>query len=216
MTNATKSIFTCMAPSLRSESGQTQAPPPSFMTRNNNTMPHTPAFPAFGLQRRQLLGGFLAAGAVQLAPWALAAAPAATASPGFMALSRYLTERDDLNPGLAARLQAAWQELDNKFGANVDALWQWVQANQVALADLNTRIKAEKPELAHVPGQLMQAWWLGIAGSGHDTRVVAYEFALNAQLVAGKLRPPSYLYGLHGSWTSNPTQFDIKLVNRLS
>lgn len=177
-------------------------------------MPYTPAFPAFGLKRRQLLGGFVAVGAMQLAPWALAAPPVATASAGFMALSRYLTERDDLNPGLAARLQAGWQALDDKFGAQVDALWQWVQANQVALADLNTRMKAEKAELAHVPGQLMQAWWLGIAGSGHDTRVVAYEFALNAQLVAGKLRPPSYLYGLHGSWTSNPTTFDIRLVNR--
>ena len=179
-------------------------------------MPHTPSFPAFGLRRRHLLGGFLAASAVQIAPWAWATAistpsgPAA-ASPAFMALSAYLTARDDLNPRLAARMQAALQSLNAEFTAQADALWQWVDAGKVTLAELNTRLKAEKPELATVPGQIMQVWYMGIAGSGVNTRVVAYEYALNAQTVADKLKPPTYSYGTYGSWTSNPTKFDLQL-----
>lgn len=178
-------------------------------------MPHTPSFPAFGLRRRHLLGGLLAASAVQVAPWALAAATSAaaapSASPAFMALSRYLTERDDLNAGLAARMQAAVQSLNAEFAAQTDALWQWVDAGKVPLAELNARLKAEKPELAAVPGQIMQVWYMGIAGSGVNTRVVAYEYALNAQTVADKLKPPTYSYGMYGSWTSNPTTFDLRL-----
>ncbi len=176
-------------------------------------MPHT-SFPVFGLQRRQLLGGLALAGAVQLAPWAAAISPAApppSASPSFMALSRYLTERSDLSPNLAARMQAALQGLNSAFVTQADALWQWINSNHVPLAELNARLKADMPALAAIPGQVMQAWYMGIVGSGAQSRVVAYEYALNAQVVSDKLKPPTYSYGLHGSWTSNPSTADLKL-----
>ena len=118
--------------------------------------------------------------------------------------------RDDLNPRLGARLQAALQALDPRFGPQASALWQWITNGQVALAQLNARLQAEQPDLAALPGQVMQAWYLGIAGSGTRTRVVAYEFALNAQTVADKLKPPTYSYGLYGSWTRNPTTFNLQ------
>lgn len=180
-------------------------------------MTSKPAFPAFGLSRRQMLGGFIAAAAVQVLPWAkaadvLAGANASSAAtPAFTALSRYLTERDDLNASLAARMQAALQSLNTEFSAQADVLWQWVDSGKVTLAELNTRLKAEKPELVAIPGQIMQAWYMGIAGSGTKTRVVAYEYALNAQTVADKLKPPTYAYGSYGSWSSNPTKFDLQL-----
>lgn len=175
-------------------------------------MPCT-TFPAFGWQRRQLLGGLLAWGGVQLLPWA-ASAPASppAASAAFVALSAYLTERQDLNPRLAARLQAALVELDPAFGVRVETLWQWLQAQRVGLSDLDQRLKAEQPELADLPTQLMQSWYLGIASKGAHSRVVAYEYALNAQLVSDKLRPPTYAYGGYGSWSSNPTTFDLRRV----
>lgn len=168
-------------------------------------------YPSFGLQRRHLLGGVLAAGAVQLAPLSWAAAPAEpTASGAFLALSQYLTERSNLSPRMAARLQAGWQALDSAFAANVEALWQWLQTNQVSLAQLNARLKAEQPALAAVPGQVMQAWYLGIVGSGREARALAYEFALNAQTVADKLRPPTYAYGVYGSWSHNPASYQLQ------
>ena len=173
-------------------------------------MTPTPSFPAFGLRRRHVLGGFLAASALHVTPFAMAAAP--VASPAFMALSKFLTAREDLNPAMGARMQAAWQELDDKFSTNVDALWQWIQAEQIALGDLKARMTAEKPELAKVPAQVMQVWWQGIAGDGTKVRVVTYEHALNAEAVADKLRPPSYAYGNYASWSANPTTFNLQRV----
>ena len=172
-------------------------------------MTTTPQFPPFGLQRRHLLGGALAAGVVQLAPWSWAATPAADAG-SFMALSRYLTERDDLSARLGARMQATLQALDARCIEQAQALWQRIDASQVPLGQLNARLKAEQPALAGIPGQVMQVWYLGIAGSGSQARVVAYEFALNAQTVADKLKPPTYAYGTYGSWTRNPTTFNLQ------
>lgn len=131
-----------------------------------------------------------------------------------MALSRYLTERDDLHQAQGARLLAALNALDGKFNDKLEALWKWIGANQVALVELNARLKAEQPELAAVPMNVMQVWYQGIAGSGTATRVVAYEYALNAQVVADWLRPPSYVYGVYGSWVRNPTTFKLQLQNR--
>ena len=176
-------------------------------------MTSTPSFPSFGLQRRHLLGGALAVSMVQMAPLSWAAAPAG-ASSSFMALSQYLTARSDLHPKLAARMQAALQALDGQFNAQVDALWSWIDSQQVALNDLTARVKAERPELAGVPVQVMQVWYLGVAGSGTKARAVTYEFALNAQTVSDKLKPPTYAYGSYGSWTSNPTQFNLKRIHK--
>lgn len=175
-------------------------------------MTSTPQFPSFGLQRRHLLGGALAASAVQLAPSSWAATASTAASESFMQLSQYLTARNDLSTKLGARMQAALQALDSQFMTQADALWQWIQSQNVALEQLHTRVQAEKPELASVPMYVMQVWYLGIAGSGNQTRVVAYEFALNAQTVADKLKPPTYSYGVYGSWTANPTKFNLQRI----
>lgn len=129
-----------------------------------------------------------------------------------MALSQYLTARNDLSAKLGARMQAALQALDSQFSAQADALWSWIQSQNIALDQLHARLKAEKPDLAAVPAQVMQVWYLGIAGSGAHTRVVAYEFALNAQTVSDKLKPPTYSYGVYGSWTANPTKFNLQRI----
>lgn len=174
-------------------------------------MTQTTSYPSFGLQRRHLLGAGLAMGMAQLAPWSWAAQPAAKTN-SFLDFSRYLTERDDLSAKLGARMLAALQSLDGKFSERLDAMWNWVQGEKVPLAQLNERLKAAKPEWADVPGQVMQAWYLGIVGGGTQAKVVTYEFALNAQTVSDKLRPPSYSYGVYGSWTSNPTTFNLQRI----
>lgn len=179
-------------------------------------MTSTPSFPSFGLQRRHLLGGALAVSMVQMAPLSWATAPVPATASSFMALSQYLTARSDLNPKLAARMQSALQALDGQFNAQVDALWSWIDSQHVALDELTTRVKAEQPALAHVPAQVMQVWYLGVAGSGTKARAVTYEFALNAQTVSDKLKPPTYAYGSYGSWTSNPTQFNLKRIPTLA
>lgn len=166
-------------------------------------------FPSFGLRRRSMLAAALSAGALHWLPSTQAAAP--EAAPSFMALSSYLTERTNLDTAIGARLLVALNELDAAMGAKLDALWQWIHSSNVPLAQLNDRLKAEKPEWVGLAQQVMQVWYQGIAGEGVKTRVVTYEYALNAQVVADKLRPPSYVYGGYGSWSANPTTFDLKL-----
>lgn len=170
-------------------------------------------------QRRQFVTGLLVLGVAQIAPWALATSPAPTptpapaaASPAFLALSHYLTEREGLNPRLAARMQAALQALDASFATKAEALWRWIDGQRIPLAAFDGRLKAEQPELAATAEQTMQVWVLGIAGADFQTRVLAFEYALNAQLVADKLKPPTYAYGLPGSWSLNPNSFDLKLA----
>lgn len=166
-------------------------------------------YPVFGLRRRHVLGGALAMGALASLRWADAATPDA-ASASFMALSAYLTERQNLDAAIGARLLAAQKAVDSSVPAKLDALWAWVSSQQVPLADLNARVAADKPAFAGLAAQVMQLWYQGIAGSGTNTRVVNYEYALNAQVVGDKLRPPSYAYGGYGSWASNPTTFALK------
>lgn len=129
-----------------------------------------------------------------------------------MALSQYLTERSELSSRLAARLLAALEAQHAGLGEQMSVLWKWISTNQVALANLNTRLKAERPELAGLPGDVMQAWYLGIVGTGLQAKAVTYEFALNAQTVSDKLRPPSYAYGVYGSWASNPNTFNLQRI----
>lgn len=168
------------------------------------------SFPAISLSRRQILGSFLAVSAIQFAPVAFANTTAVNAN--FMALSRYLTERDDLSSILGSRLQIALQSLNGGFIEQVDALLLWINNNKITLDDLNNRLSAEKPDLQMLPRAIMQAWYMGIAGSGENTRVVAYEYALNAQLVSAYLKPPTYSYGLYGSWTADPDKVKLKLA----
>lgn len=180
-------------------------------------MHSTPLFPAFGLSRRRILGGALVAGVAGLVPWALAqTAASGTVSQAsvdaFMGLSKHLTELSDLDAGMGARLLAAHLQLDPSWGERMQALWAWVQAEQVGLAQLNEALKAQPADWAKLPSEVMQGWYQGFLGAGKSTRVVAYEFALNARTVSDKLKPPSYVYGGYGSWTVNPASVQLKAV----
>lgn len=127
-----------------------------------------------------------------------------------MGLSRHLTERSDLDAGMGARLLAAHLQLDPAWGERMQALWAWVQAVQLGLAQLNEALKAQPADWAKLPAQLMQGWCLGIVGDDKNTRVVAYAFALNARTVSDQLKPPTYAYGGYGSWTVNAASVRLK------
>ncbi len=46
---------------------------------------------------------------------------------------------------------------------------------------------------------------MGIVGSKQRARCLAFETALNAEIVADVLKPPTYAYGPYGSWGRKPT-----------
>lgn len=66
-----------------------------------------------------------------------------------------------------------------------------------------------------MPRKVAMAWFMGVVGSGAQARCLAYEHALNAQIVADVLKPPTYAYGTYGSWARNPTVELKKEVNNV-
>lgn len=154
--------------------------------------------------RRMVLGALLSAPVAALVPWALAEPVADAASGAFLALSALIAGRQSLDRVQAARLYAALAADDAAFAANAQALLALVNERGLDAATLQKTLDEDKPALAGVPRQVATAWFAGIVGSGARARCLAYETALNAEIVADVLKPPSYGYGAYGSWTAKP------------
>jgi len=155
--------------------------------------------------RRRLLAGLLTAYSAALIPWALAQ-PVADADEGaFLALSAILAGRQSLDAALTKRLYDALTADDPGFAAAARALLALINERRIDPMQLQQVLDAEKSPLAAVPRTIVTAWFLGIVGSGDKARCIAFEAALNAEVVADVLRPPTYAYGVYGSWARKPT-----------
>jgi hypothetical protein len=155
--------------------------------------------------RRRLLAGLLTAYSAALIPWALAQ-PVADADEGaFLALSAILAGRQSLDAALTKRLYDALTADDPGFAAVARALLTLINERRIDPMQLQQVLDAEKSPLAAVPRTIVTAWFLGIVGSGDKARCIAFEAALNAEVVADVLRPPTYAFGVYGSWARKPT-----------
>lgn len=156
------------------------------------------------LQRRAILGGLLGTYASSLIPWALAQ-PVANAEQGaFLGVSAILAGRQTLDRALSKRLYEALVADDPGFPAAAQALLTLINDRKIDPAQLHKVLSEEKSALAPVAQNIARAWFMGIVGSGEKARALAYEDALNAQIVQDFLKPPTYAYGAYGSWTKKP------------
>lgn len=161
---------------------------------------HDPVNPS----RRRLLAGLLTAYTASLIPWALAQ-PAPHADRGaFAALSAILVGRQMLDAAQTARLYDALVAVHANFPADVQALLTLINERRIDPRQLQGVLDGEQSPLAPLPRAIVGAWALGVVGSGEGARCVAYETALNAVIVADVLKPPTYAYGVYGSWTVKP------------
>lgn len=154
--------------------------------------------------RRTVLAALLSASTAALIPWALAAPVADAASGAFLALSALIAGRQSLDAVQARRLYAALCADDAGFPAAAQALLALINARRLDVATLQHVLDDEKSVLAAIPRKVASAWFAGTVGSGAKARCLAYETALNAQIVADVLKPPSYAYGAYGSWSKQP------------
>lgn len=152
--------------------------------------------------RRTLLKGLLLACAAGRLPAALATPAESQALATFMTLSAWLTGRDWLDPAQGRPLFEALSEQAGDFPLRCQALWLEVQNRHLDPATAQQQLTDENSPLAALPRQIAQAWWQGVVGQGAQARCLAYEQALNAQVVADVLVPPSYAYGAYGSWSA--------------
>lgn len=154
--------------------------------------------------RRVLLFGLVSAYTATLVPWAMAQEAADADEGAFLALSAILVGRQSLDAAQAQRLYAALVEDDPGFPAAAKALLALIEERKIDPMQLQTILDDEKSPLVALPRRIVTAWYMGIVGEGTKARALAYETALNAQVVGDVLKPPTYSYGAYGSWTSKP------------
>ncbi|HST27589.1 MAG TPA: sugar dehydrogenase complex small subunit [Rudaea sp.] len=154
--------------------------------------------------RRRVLGTLLVAYSATQLPWVYAEPSAPADLTAFNSVSSFLIGSDVHDSPRSARLFEALVVDSPGFAADVQALSQWLHAHPIAAEQLQGALDAEKSVLAPLPRKIASAWYLGIVGTGKTARCIDFETALNAQIVAGVLKPPTYCYGGYGSWMAKP------------
>ena len=151
-----------------------------------------------------LLASLLTSYTASLIPWALAQ-PVADADRGsFVALSAIIAGRKSLDAAQATRLYDALAADDSGFPAAVRELLALINERGIDPLQLQRVLDAEHSVLATLPRRIATAWFMGIVGDGERARCIAFETALNAVIVADVLKPPTYCYGVYGSWSKKP------------
>ncbi len=152
-----------------------------------------------------LLAGLLTSYTASLIPWALAQVVVDADRGAFVALSAIIAGRKSLDAAQATRLYDALAADDSGFPAAVRALLAFINDRSIDPLQLQRVLDAEHSVLATLPRRIATAWFMGIVGDGERARCIAFETALNAVIVADVLKPPTYCYGVYGSWGKKPT-----------
>lgn len=127
-----------------------------------------------------------------------------TAPAAFMEVSQALCGRAHREPGLANRLYKAMSEDNADFATELDKLASFMRQPGHDVAQLQASLDTAQSSFAALPRRIVTAWYTGIVGDGEKARCIAYEEALMSITVADQLRPPSYAYGIYGSWANQP------------
>lgn len=125
----------------------------------------------------------------------------------FLALSTTLTSRQHLHPQTSARIYIALSAQNPEFQLRAAALFQFIQLHQIKDVDIivNTlKNNAKLAPLETVLHQIIEAWYLGVAGDGTHSKVIAYESALMFDQVRDVLGVPSYCPAPPGYWAKQP------------
>lgn len=153
--------------------------------------------------RRTLLATLLAASAASFLPASLAA-PAGSDRGAFLETSKLLTGRASLDPEQTARLFDALVAEDPQFPAQISSLLSLLDERKIDPLHLQQTLDAESSALAALPRKILRAWYVGVVGEDEHARCIAFETSLMNVIVDDHLKPPSYCYGVYGSWSKKP------------
>lgn len=151
-----------------------------------------------------MLASLLTTYTASLIPWALAQSVDDPDQGAFLAVSAIIAGRQSLDASQAKRLYDALSADDKDFPAMTRELLTVINQRKIDPLQLQQILDREKSPLAEVPRKIATAWFLGIVGGGAKARCLAYETALNAIIVSDVLKPPTYAYGVYGSWIAKP------------
>lgn len=139
----------------------------------------------FQLGRRKLLLASLAVPFV----WTQGAHAQGVSFSHFLALSSRLSGYSNLDQQLGLKIYQSLSKMLPSFDNAV-----------ASLASVDESALGQSP----VVKAILQAWYLGVVGSGEQSTCIAYVSTLQARVVADVLRPPTYAYGPYGSWRTQP------------
>jgi len=122
----------------------------------------------------------------------------AAADATFLALSRALTGKHDLDPYVAGRIRAAMAIHEPATTATLDALQRL--AGTVDTPDQFIAI----PAVRDAALSIVAAWYTGTVGKGTEAVTVAYRDALMQRPVADGIFPATYAKGGPAWWVAAP------------
>lgn len=122
----------------------------------------------------------------------------------FIAVSRTLTGKAEINPALALVLYQAFLKNSPEIDTALAALKATLGAGEVLAHDDKTAFAAAQKAEQALAQAILQGWYLGVVGKGRKSVCVAYIETLSNRAVADVLVPPSFSYGPCGSWSAKP------------
>lgn len=126
----------------------------------------------------------------------------------FFALSRQLTERQDIDPGLSARIFTALSLANPQFSSQVERLSARVKAGQSAR---QLQQIAGQLGLSALVSAIVTAWYTGTVGQGANASLIAYKDALMYRPVKDALIVPTYCGNGPLWWTAAPPEVNALL-----
>ena len=147
-----------------------------------------------------------AAGQLLPLPRLHAAQPAASLT-GFedlMLVSRWLTQQDSLNATVGSALLMALNQTQKDFLSGLQQLKTLLQHQPALLQQDRLALGAENADSEKLAKVILAGWYNGVVGKGQHALYVTWINTLANQLVEDKLVPPSFSYGVMGSWAQQP------------
>ncbi|WP_413503094.1 sorbitol dehydrogenase family protein [Serratia proteamaculans] len=175
-----------------------------------------PAKNGTGFSRREVLLGLastLLAGSLLSYPFlSLAEQQTPSANPlqfaRFFKISQTLTEHQDIDQGMSARIFTALHNQNPQFTAQVEQLGGLLQAGQSAQQLQQQAIQAG---LQEVVTAIITAWYTGTVGHGQTAQLIAYKDALMYRPASDALIVPTYCGNGPLWWTAAPPAVNVSL-----
>lgn len=129
----------------------------------------------------------------------------------FFKLSQTLTEHQDIDQGMSARIFTALYSNDEHFSSQISQLMTLMQDGQRAQ---QLQALAQQHQLQKTVSAIVAAWYTGTVGHGQQAVLIAYKDALMYRPASDALVVPTYCGNGPLWWTATPPDINLpKPVN---
>ncbi|MFJ1231370.1 sorbitol dehydrogenase family protein [Yersinia proxima] len=129
----------------------------------------------------------------------------------FFKLSQTLTEHQDIDQGMSARIFTALHNSDGQFPSKISQLTALMQDGQSAQ---QLQALAQQHQLQKTVSAIVAAWYTGTVGHGQQAVLIAYKDALMYRPASDALVVPTYCGNGPLWWTATPPDINLpKPVN---